>query len=117
MSPIIITYSAKPLTEDQPERFDCFLEDGTKISPPRGFKFLAMDSARELLKRGYSPDLPMTAKVKGSSSWSWKPQPIAAFASVTVRETNTRSAPLRTFEAYPGPHLRSFVQGEAKQAV
>lgn len=117
MSPIIITYSAKPLTEDRPERFDCFLEDGTMLSPPSGFKFPAMDSARELLKRGYSPDLPMTAKAQSSSAWSWKPQPIAAFASVTVRETDARSATLRAFEAYPGSHSRPSVRGEAEQAA
>jgi hypothetical protein len=118
-APIVVTYSAspKPLAEDRPERFDCFLEDGTKLSPPSGFKFPVMDSARELLKRGYSPALPMTSKVRGSSTWSWEPRPIAAHASVTVRESQARSISLRAFEAYLDPQSRNFVQDEVKQAA
>lgn len=118
-TPIVITYSAntKPLPEDRPERFDCFLEDGTKLSPSGGFKFPAMDSARELLKRGYSPDLPMTAKVRGSSTWSWEPRPIAAFAKLTVRESQTRSISLRAFEAYVDPQSHNSVRERPKEAA
>lgn len=118
-TPIIITYSAntKPLAEGRPERFDCFLEDGTKLSPPSGFKFPAMDSARKLLELGHSPDLPMTTKVRGSSTWSWEPRPIAAFAKLTVREDQGRSISLRAFEAYLDPQSQNSVQERPKEAA
>lgn len=117
--PIVIIYFAntQPLPEGQPERFDCFLEDGTKLSPRRGFKFPVMDSARKLLELGYSKDLPMTAKVRGSTAWSWEPRPIAAFAKLTVRESDTRSISLRTFETYLDPQLRNSVRDGAKEAA
>lgn len=117
--PIVVTYSAntKSLPEDRPERFDCFLEDGTRLSPPSGFKFPAMDSARELLKRGYFPSLPMTAKVRNSSTWSWEPMSIAAFASITVREDQGRSISLRAFEAYLDPQSQNSVQEGVKEAA
>lgn len=68
------------------QKFECWLDDGTIISPTKGLASPAYDGARRLIAMGYDPAAMMTTKASTSEHDSWMPQAIANFAKLTVSE-------------------------------
>ncbi|WP_336486483.1 hypothetical protein [Methylobacterium nigriterrae] len=59
------------------------------------------DGARELLRRGYSPDTLLTMRHQGSAHRSFVPIPIGQAAKLTVVENDTDGLRVTRYEPYP----------------
>lgn len=89
---IRINYRGLPLKQcsvdrkNSRQKFECWLDDGTIISPTNGVTSPAYDGARILIAMGCDPAAMMTTKASTTEHDSWMPQAIAKFAKLTISE-------------------------------
>ena len=110
----IIILTTKPHLQTSPtgmpnvhiDKFEAWL-DGALICISRQPR---LDGARELLKRGYSPDVLMTTRAEGRDYDSFIPAPIGEVAKWAVYEEDKKGLRRRLWQPHPNAVSRGAVE-------
>ena len=97
---------------EKSDRFDAFL-DGELVVTSRQPR---LDGARELLRRGYSPDALMTTRAEGRDYDSFIPAPIGEVAKWTVYEEDKKGLRRRLWQPHPNAVSRGAVEGRTRNS-
>ena len=75
-----------------------------------------LDGARELLRRGYSPDTLMTTRADGRDYDSWTPAPIGELARWTIIEEDKKGLRRRPWKPHPNAVSRGPVDSRTRRS-